>query len=189
MSAARELFSKRGYFATTVDDIAKLAKVAPITVYVAAGGKVGLLRTLTDECSTAPVIESCYETMLELHDPVEIMRVVASTARKLREDFGDLIILMLATAPHDKDVAESLSLATSRYRNSIRAVAQRLMQLEALLEGIGENHAVDVLWFYFGYWGLYTLHVENGWDYDKAERWLCDAAIDALLRKPFSEKK
>ena len=171
-----------------MDDIAKLANVASVTVYVAAGGKSGLLRTLTDQWSTAPIMEATHALILESDDPVEILRLVASTARRIREEFGDIVVLMLATAPHDKDVSESLTLATSRYRTSIRNVARKLIQLEALPEGMTENHAVDVLWFYFGYWGLYTLHVENGWSYDQAEKWLCDAAVDALLRRRLSEK-
>jgi len=182
LAAARELFSQRGYFSTTVDDIAKRARVASITVYVSAGGKSGLLRTLTDEWSAAPLIESNYKVIRDLQNPVEILGIVASTAREIREEFGDIVILMLATAPHDKDVSESLSLATSRYRQAIQAVVKHLIDLDALREEFDETYALDVLWFYFGYWGLYSLHNENGWTYEKAERWLCEAATSALLR-------
>ncbi len=183
LAAARELFSKRGYFSTTVDEIAELAGVASVTVYVSAGGKSGLLRTLTDLWSTAPIIEANAKIIAELTDPAEILGIVASTARCIREDFGDIVVLMLATAPHDKDVSANLHRATARYRKSIHAVVQHLIKLQALREGTSEMHAVDVLWFYFGYWGLYSLHVENGWDYDTAEKWLRDAAVHALLRE------
>ena len=37
VGAARRLFSERGYFATKVDDIAALARVAPATVYAVSG--------------------------------------------------------------------------------------------------------------------------------------------------------
>ena len=189
LAAARELFSKRGYFSTTVDEIAKIAGVAAVTVYVSAGGKSGLLRTLTDVWSTAPVLDSNYKVIVELSDPIEVLRVAARTARSIREDFGDIVILMLATAPHDKDVSENLKRATARYRKAIRAVVRHLVKLQALREGMSEEHAVDVLWFYFGYWGLYSLHVENGWDYERAEKWLCDAAVHALLRKEAAERR
>ena len=182
LNAARELFSEKGYFSTTVDDIAEMAGVAAVTVYVSAGGKSGLLRKLTDLWTTAPIIEANHKIIIELTDPVEVLRVVASTARNVREEFGDIVILMLATAPHDKDVSENLARATTRYRKLILGVVRRLNTLHALAEGTSESHAVDVLWFYFGYWGLYSLHVENGWDYDTAEKWLWNAAVSGLLQ-------
>ncbi len=182
LTAARELFSKRGYFSTTVEEIAKVARVAPVTVYASAGGKSGLLRTLADQWSQAPLMRTNRHRMLELDEPTEIIRIVAETARRLREEYGDIVILMLATAPHDKDVSESLDLATARYRDSIREVVQKLAQLEALREDLTEEDGVDILWFYFGYWGLYNLHVENQWSYDRAEGWLWNAATKALLR-------
>jgi hypothetical protein len=30
-----------------------------------------------------------------------------------------------------------------------------------------------VFWFYFRCSGLFTLHDENGWSYERAEHWLC----------------
>ncbi|HET6652717.1 MAG TPA: TetR/AcrR family transcriptional regulator [Nocardioides sp.] len=43
LSAARELFLERGYAGTKVQDVAAAARVSPDTVYVALGGKKGLL--------------------------------------------------------------------------------------------------------------------------------------------------
>ena len=51
-------------------------------------------------------------------------------------------------APLDKPVAASL--------------ARRLADLHALRDGMDVEQAVDVLWFYFDYSGLFTLHDENG---------------------------
>ena len=51
-----------------------------------------------------------------------------------------------------------------------------------LREELDLNQAVDVFCFYFGYFGLFTLHDENGWSYERAERWLCREASRALLR-------
>ena len=56
------------------------------------------------------------------------------------------------------------------------------MDLGALREELDLNQAVDVFWFYFGYSGLFTLHDENGWSYERAEHWLCREASLALLR-------
>jgi hypothetical protein len=57
-----------------------------------------------------------------------------------------------------------------------------LAALGALREGMDLNEAVDLLWFYFGYWTLFTLVDDNGWSWERAEKWLADQASGALLR-------
>ena len=180
--AARQLFSERGYFATKVDDVAALARVAPATVYAVSGGKQGLLRTLTETSTTDPTIEATIGSIDKLDDPSAILRLVAATVRSMREQFGDIMRVLLNTAPHDKAVRESLAIATTRYRNAFVPIAQRLMGLGVLHEELDLNQAVDAFWFYFGYSGLFTLHDENGWSYERAEHWLCGEASRALLR-------
>lgn len=180
--AARQLFSERGYFATKVDDIAALARVAPATVYAVSGGKQGLLHTLTDTAVSDPTIAATIRQIEEMHDPAAIVRLVAATARQMREKFGDLLRVLLGTAPHDKAAAENLARAIARYREAFVPVAQHLTKLEALQPGIDVHQAVDVFWFYFGFSGLFTLHYENGWSYDRCEQWLCGEASRALLR-------
>lgn len=182
VAAARQLFSEHGYFATKVDEIAALARVAPATVYAVSGGKQGLLRTLMETVITDPIVEATTERVAQLDDPSVILNLVAKTVRGMREESGDVMRVLLNTAPHDKAVFESLGIATARHRKAFVPIAQRLMDLGALRDGFDLDQVVDVLWFYFGYSGLFTLHDENGWSYDRAERWLCDEASRALLR-------
>src|SRR3984957_1000320 len=182
VAAARQLFSEHGYFATKVDEIAALARVAPATVYAVSGGKQGLLRTLMETVTTDPIVEAMIRRVAQLDDPLVILNLVAATVRSVREEAGDIMRVLLNTAPHDKAVSESLAIATTRYRKAFVPIAQRLMDLGALREGFDLDQTVDVLWFYFGYSGLFTLHDENGWSYERAERWLCNEASRALLR-------
>ncbi len=70
-------------------------------------GKSGLLRTLANQWSQTALVQANRLPVLEVDEPIEIVRVVAESARKLREEYGDVFILMLATAPHDKDVSEA----------------------------------------------------------------------------------
>jgi AcrR family transcriptional regulator len=182
VGAARRLFSERGYFATKVEDIAAAARVAPATVYAMSGGKQGLLRTLTETVTIDPAIEAAIGRIEKLDDPSVILHLVAATVRSMREQFGDVVRVLLNTAPHDKAVCESLAIATTRYRNAFVPIARRLVDLGALREELELKQAVDVFWFYFGYSGLFTLHDENGWSYERAEGWLCREAGQALLR-------
>jgi AcrR family transcriptional regulator len=187
VEAARRLFSEQGYFSTKVDEIAALARVAPATVYAVSGGKHGLLRTLIENWTTAPIIAATIGTVEEMNDPAAVVRLVAATCRRMREEFGDIIRLLLATAPHDQIASESLAAATATYRQAFVPIAQRLLDLGVLREELDLEQAVDVFWFYFGYSGLFTLHDDNGWSYERAEHWLCNQASRALLRDPGSE--
>ncbi|MEU6089038.1 TetR/AcrR family transcriptional regulator [Streptomyces sp. NPDC047085] len=182
VDAARRLFFEKGYFATRVDDIAEVARVSPATVYSVGGGKQGLLRTLIDDWSDAPVVDQARRRIGELDDPAEILRAVAALTRSMRQDYGDIMHVVLAAAPHDETASEALATATARYRGGTAFVAQRLADLGALREGIDADKALDILWFYFGYSGFFTLVEDNGWTYAQAEQWLLDACCSALLK-------
>lgn len=182
VDAARRLFAERGFFATRVDDIAELARVAPATVYAVSGGKQGLLRTLTDMWSTAPIIDENRTAMLASQDPVEVIRIAGHVTRRMREDFGDIMRVALNTAPHDTEAADSLAVAARRYRSDLGEIAGRLARLGALRAGLPEPDAADLLWFYFGFGSMFTLTDDLGWSYEQAERWLTDAAVRDLLQ-------
>jgi AcrR family transcriptional regulator len=186
IDAARRLFCERGYFSTKVDEIAALARVAPATVYAVSGGKHGLLNTLIEIWASAPIVATTIESIEAMDDPAAILRTVAATGQRIREEFGDTIRVAVTTAPHDQAVFQSLADATAQYRQAFVPIAQRLLDLGALHEGMDVNQAVDVLWFYFGYAALFTLHDDNGWSWERAEQWLCDQANCALLRNSSS---
>jgi AcrR family transcriptional regulator len=181
IAAARELFVERGYTATKVDDIAALARVSPATVYAVAGGKQGLLHTLVDVWTLAPIVDETYRA-LETSDTAEaVLRVTASNVRQMREEWRDVMKIVLNTAPMDETAAASLRLATERYRAGMDVAARRLADLGALKPGLTADDAADILWFYFGYSGFFTLMDDNGWSADRAERWLREMAAIAVV--------
>ncbi|ALG10345.1 TetR/AcrR family transcriptional regulator [Kibdelosporangium phytohabitans] len=180
IDAARTLFAHNGYFGTKVDEIAKVARVAPGTVY-AAGGKQGLLRILVDEWANAPILKQSLDRLPSLTDPHEVLGLVASSSRSVREDHGDVMRVLLAAAPHDETAAEGLRSSTERYRRTLTAVAQHLDALGALHDSVDVQQAADVLWFYFGYSGYFTLTQDTGWSLQDAQQWLLRQCTNALL--------
>jgi AcrR family transcriptional regulator len=148
LDAARQLFAERGYFATKVDDIAARARVAPATVYAVTGGKYGLLSELIRIWTTDPIVEATTAQFGEMTDAVAIIRELAAGSRRMREQYEDIMRVMLATAPHDQAVAAALQTATSVYRKAFIPIAQRLVKLRALRRGVDVAYAVDLLWFY-----------------------------------------
>jgi AcrR family transcriptional regulator len=180
-SAARRLFADQGYFSTRVEDIATEARVAPATVYSVSGGKYGLLKALVDEWQSSPIIAATIDELARLDDPVLLIQVLSARTRQIREEYSDTIKIVLATAPNDAAVFATLQEVIGYYRGSIGNVGQRLADLNALRAGADAEFATDVLWFYFGFPGLSAMHADSGWSYDKAEKWLADVAIRALL--------
>src|SRR5262245_65450611 len=61
VTAARQLFGEAGYSGTTVQQIARRARVSPATVYAQCGGKNGLLRTLMDAWTAGPLVREIIE--------------------------------------------------------------------------------------------------------------------------------
>lgn len=182
VGSARSLFAEKGYAATTVEEIAKRANVAAITVYNTLGGKSGVLRHLMEIWSTAPAVENTLKEIHALGDGADVVVAVARVSRAMREQFGDIIYVMLNAAPHHAEVAANLSIATERYKNSFLTVAEHLSELGALQDGLSVQMAAEVFWFYFGYSSYRTLHDENGWLYDGAETWLAESAKGATLK-------
>ena len=136
IAAARELFAKRGYTATKVDEVAALARVSPATVYAVAGGKQGLLHTLVDDWTQAPEVDDAYRAIESSNTAEAVLDTVASLTRRMRRDWGDVMRIVLATAPLDSTAATNLRIATKRYRAGLRAAAVRLTDFGALKSDI-----------------------------------------------------
>jgi len=181
IAAARELFVERGYTATKVDQVAALARVSPATVYAVAGGKQGLLHTLVDDWTQAPEVDEAYRAIEASYTADGVLDIVASTCRRMRSDWGDVMKIVLATAPLDETAAATLRTATDRYRAGTLLAARRLADLGALKPGLRVDDANDMLWFYFGYSGFFTLMEDNAWSADRAEEWLREMAAIAVL--------
>lgn len=182
IDSARKLFAERGYFATRVEDIAREARVAPATVYAVAGGKKNLLDLLITMWTTDPIVEETLHRVDMATDSEAIIREVGRASRTMREAYVDVIRVMLTTAPHNEEVAEQERSATSVYRAALHSIAERLVGLGDLRSDLVTSEVVDILWFFFGYSSYFTLHDENHWSYDRAEHWLADQAVVALLR-------
>ena len=81
-----------------------------------------------DEWTAAPEVDEAYRTIATLEDPRAIIAEVASLTRRMRRDWGDVMRIVLATAPLDESAAATLQLATERCRGGLRGTAfcQRL---------------------------------------------------------------
>src|SRR5579863_7055048 len=91
LAAARQLFADSGFFQTKVEQIARLSRVSPATVYAQCGGKHGLLRSLMDSWTQAPLIAESLQESLAADDPALVMQTLSTAYLRITEQWGDVI--------------------------------------------------------------------------------------------------
>jgi AcrR family transcriptional regulator len=183
VAAARTLFAERGFFATTVEDLAAAAEVSPATVYSSTGGKQGLLDLLLEAWGSDPTIQNTLDRVESAANGREVIDVLARAACEMREEWDDVVGIFLTTAPHDAAIAAQYAPFDAFYRECVTTIAARLSDLKALRRGADAQYAAEILWLYFGYGSISTLHHDSGWTYDRIGPWLADQASRELLRQ------
>lgn len=180
-SAARELFVARGYFATRVEDIASAARVSPATVYAVGGGKSGLLRELIRQGTRDGQITTITQALEAASDPRELLRLIVDARRQRFEQWSDLIRQVIAAAPQEEAVRESLELANAGIRGGLVRIAQRLADMQALRAGLSVTQAADILWYYAGNASYFTLSDDLHWPLPQAADWIYQQLLLTLL--------
>ena len=105
IAAARQLFAENGFFQTKVEQIAKLSRVSPATVYAQCGGKQGLLRLLMDSFTQSQVVAESYQESLAAANAVLIMQTLSAAYLQITKQWGDVIRVVIDVAPHDGESA------------------------------------------------------------------------------------
>jgi AcrR family transcriptional regulator len=195
LEAARRLFERDGYAATTMAAIAREAGVALKTVYVAFETKSGVLRALWNlllrgDQDDAPIPErEWYRGVLEERLAERQLRLVAANSRIVKERVGDSFEVMRAAASVDADIEELWRRIQNEFHGVLRVVIESLDAKRALGAGLDVDRATDVLWT-ISHPSLWQLLVrERGWTPDEYEAWCADTSCAQLLRLPRSRAR
>ncbi len=181
VDAARRVFAERGYAGATIDVIAEAAEVAVPTVYASVGGKAALLMALLeyiDEHSDDP------RSMAAIHsstDPLEVIRLAVTVARRSAEQFGDIIIVLDAAAPIEPEAAAAVAEGIRRHRAGLGIVAERLRALGALPADSDVQTAADTLGILTVFRVWHTLVRDYGWSWPAAADWITTQAQRSVL--------
>ena len=187
LDAARLLFERDGYAASSMASIAAEAGVALKTVYLAFDTKAGLLRALWhlllrgDEAD-APVGErDWFREVLEESDPERALRLNVRNARRVRARASALLRAIHDAAPADPEVAALWERVQADFYDNQRSVVEALDKTGALRPGLEVAHAADILWTLNNPAVYWLLVDERGWTPEQHERWLGDALCSQLL--------
>ena len=182
VDAARALFAQRGYFATTVNEIADASRVSAGTVYQQCGGKQGLLRTLVDIWTTAPLVQQTLDRIDTAGTFDEVLQALADSYLGFYRQFDDIIQVVLATAPHDVEASELLAKATDRQRTALLEIARKVRELGKFPASFSDDDFADMTMYYYGpHNGFHFTVTELGWSEERARDWIHQQFSHSLL--------
>ena len=184
IAAARQLFAENGFFQTKVEQIAKLSRVSPATVYAQCGGKQGLLRSLMDSWTQSQVVAASYQESLAAADAVLIMQTLGAAYLQITKQWGDVIRVVIDVAPHDGESAAVLATAHKRHNHNLTEICRHLEGIAALRDGVDARLATRIITYFYGIDGLLRTRDVFGWSLERSNEWLLAHASAAVLRSP-----
>src|SRR6202161_3764126 len=184
IAAARRLFAENGFFQTKVEQIAKLSRVSPATVYAQCGGKQGLLRLLMDSWTQSQAVAESYQESLAAADAGLLIQTLGAASLEITKQWGDVIRVVIEVAPHDGESAAVLATAQKRHNHNLTQICRHLEDIGALRDGVDARLATRIITYYYGIDGLLRAHDVFGWSLERSNKWLLARASAAVLRSP-----
>ncbi|GAA0803487.1 TetR/AcrR family transcriptional regulator [Spirilliplanes yamanashiensis] len=186
LTAARDLFLRRGYAGTTIEAVAHRAKVSPQTVYNVVGGKAALLKTVYDvllagDDEPVPMIERpAFRAMLAATDGRDCLTRYAAIGGGMYRRVGPLVPVVYAGGPDPALRAFADTVEGERARGTA-AMAAHVAGRFGLRPGLSVAEAADVLWALTAPELADRFVRRRGWSLQRYEEWLATTMADALL--------
>lgn len=186
--AALDLFSTRGYAATSLQAIADAASLHVQTIYQTFGSKPGVLeaacelaRAGAEDPETAPSEWPWARALVAEPDPVKLIRHYATHVRTIAPRAGPLVAEIRNAARADPELATFLAhIEAGRYLGPAGIVAL-LIDKKALRRGLDADGAAETMFAVSSYESYELLVVDRHRTPDEYERWLGDILCDLLL--------
>ena len=188
LGAARELFIRNGYSATTIAEIAQRASVSPDTIYAAVGRKPELLRELVETAISGtdhavPAAQRDYvQRIAAAESAIDKITIYARALTAIQQRMAPVFLALRDAAATDADCAALWSTIARRRATNMRAFAADLRSTGALRPDLTDDQVADIVWSMNAaeYWDL--LVRERSWTPEQFAEWLIDAWTRLLLR-------
>jgi AcrR family transcriptional regulator len=179
--AARALFARHGYQATTLQAIAQEAGVAVATIYAVFGSKASILSALVKSAGADADIRALSEEAFAERDPRRQLRLAAKVMCAIMERDGDIMSLLWQAGDGDPDLAASWRQSHNQRLERLGSLIERLAQQGALKPGLSAQEATDILFTLSSPESHRLLRYERGWSSQRFEDWLGETAVTLLL--------
>jgi AcrR family transcriptional regulator len=185
IEAARLLFLRGGFAATTVAAIAAEAHVSVETIYKTFGGKAGLVRAVCEVAlaGAGPVPAETRSDKLQLHepDPRRIIRGWGELTVEVAPRIAPIMLLVRSAATADPEMAGLLAEIDAARLSRMTSNARNLGAAGHLRDDITVEEAGEVMWTYSSPELYELLVVTRGWLPERYGAFIAEAMIAALL--------
>jgi AcrR family transcriptional regulator len=187
VTAAQELFTARGYAATSLAGIAAAAGVARPTAFAAFGSKPALLRQVLDQALAGddepiPVAQRpWFQPVWEAPTPVAALDAYAGVCTLIGSRAARIFEVVRRAADQAPEIAELWETLQRNRRAGARMVAEHAASLGPLAAGLDTDHATDILWIFNDPAHYDTLVSRRGWPEPDYTSWLSSQIRHALL--------
>lgn len=181
VQAARTLFVRLGYQATTIQAIARQAAVAVPTLYVTFGSKAAILSALVKSAGADETIRAKARAAFDEPDPRRQVPLAARVMRSIHEDDADIEDLLWQAGGGDPDLAAVWRQSHQQQLTRLGELVSMLAHKGALKPGLTTEIATDILWALGSPENYRLLVRERGWTPQRYEDWLGDTATTLLL--------
>src|SRR5258707_10390830 len=187
-AAAGRLFAERGYAATSIEEIAAAAGVGRATVFTSFGGKPELLNEAYRLAvrgpanANTPLGQQPRSRRISAEaDAHKLLAGYASVMVEVSRRLAPLYEAVRAAAHADSEARELWHTITEERRTAATGIVRRLTERNALLDGLDQQSASDILWV-LNDPGLYQLLVtQRRWTQRRFRVWLTTTMQTQLL--------
>jgi AcrR family transcriptional regulator len=186
VAAAQELFTARGYAATSLADIAAAAGVARPTAFAAFGSKPALLRQVLDQAlagddKPVPVAQRpWFQPVWEATTPAAVLDAYAGVCTLINGRAARIFEIVRRAADQAPEIAELWDTLLRNRRAGARMVVEHAASRGPL--ALGTDRAIDIVWVFNDPAHYDTLVSSCGWPEPDYTSWLSRQIRHALLR-------
>jgi AcrR family transcriptional regulator len=177
LRAAKTLFARNGYAATTIAALAEEAGVAAQTLYSAFGSKAAIAVSVMEEAVISSGIREANEAALREPDGEKAVRLVAAAGSRLYSVEAELVRLLSAEV-----AADFARISNHRRLQDLTKLATSSPGVASRFPGKEDaRRAAVAAWAVSGIETYDRLVLQAGWSYEEYEQWLGDTFTRTLL--------
>jgi len=181
LHTARQLFTRQGYAATSVTDIAGEAGVAVQTIYARLGSKRGMLMALIDLIDEEAGVGGLAAAIRAAETPEGALAAEVRLTRAFQQRCGDVIGALFAAAAVEPDLAAAVAEGQRRHRDGARLAVARIAELGGMRGDLAPERAAALITVATTHEAWRELRDAYQLSWDDAEALLRDTLGRALL--------